>query len=342
MKFDVIIGNPPYQEMDGGAQASASPIYHHFVKLAQELNPELISFIMPTRWYVGGKGLDNFRKEMLNDIHLRELHDWLTPEDIFPNTNIRGGVCYFLWDKNYDNSQNLTRVVTYKNNKIIEDIDRPMKIKDADIFIRDGKAVSILEKIFVDENIELMFNYISPLRPFGFRGYFIKSDKFRSTKSKLSNPIICYGRGKEVGYLERDEVIVRSSWIDSWKVFTPRANNIGTELNDDNLNTFIGRPGTICTESYMVIGAELGLDKISTNNLSIYLTTKFTRYLHSLAKASHDATAKMYRFIPLQDFSNNSDIDWSVSIQEVDKQLYKKYGLLEGEINHIEGKIKKM
>ncbi len=104
LKFDVIIGNPPYQEMDGGAQASASPIYHHFVRLAKELEPGLISFIMPTRWYAGGKGLDDFRDEMLNDIHIRELHDWLTPEDIFPHTNIRGGVCYFLWDKDYDNN----------------------------------------------------------------------------------------------------------------------------------------------------------------------------------------------------------------------------------------------
>ena len=342
LKFDVIIGNPPYQEMDGGAQASASPLYHHFVALAKELNPELISFIMPTRWYVGGKGLDDFRDEMLNDIHIRELHDWLTPEDIFPDTNIRGGVCYFLWDKNYDNSKELTRVVTYEDNKIIEDIVRPIKIEGVDIFIRDGKAVPILSKVFLDKNIETMFNYFSVRKPFGIESNFIKSHNFRSTDLGLSNPIICYGRGKTVGYLERNEVTVRSEWIDQWKVFTPRANNIGTELNDDNLNTFVGAPGTICTESYIVIGAELGLDEISANNLSKYLTTKFARYLHSLAKASQDATAKTYRFIPLQDFSNNSDIDWSVSVQEVDQQLYKRYELSVDEINHIERRIKEM
>ncbi len=120
-----------------------------------------------------------------------------------------------------------------------------------------------------------------------------------------------------------------------WKVFTPRANNVGTQLNDDNLNTFVGAPGTICTESYIVIGAELGLDEISTNNLSKYLTARFARNFHSLAKASQDATAKTYRFTPLQDFTDDSDIDWSVLVQEVDKQLYKKYGLTEDEINHI-------
>ncbi|MBY0123189.1 Eco57I restriction-modification methylase domain-containing protein [Bacillus sp. S/N-304-OC-R1] len=342
LKFDVIIGNPPYQEMDGGAQASASPIYHHFVRLAKELNPELVSFIMPTRWYAGGKGLDDFRDEMINDIHLRELHDWLTPEDIFPNTNIRGGVCYFLWDKNYDNRQNFTRVVTHENNAVIDDVVRPMKIEGANIFVRDGKSVPILAKVFADENTEIMLSYISPLRPFGFRGYFTKDEKFRPTSSGLSDPIICYGKGKAVGYLERDEVTVRPEWIDVWKLYTPRANNIGTELNDDNLNTFVGEPKTICTESYLVIGAEAGLDEASCKNLSTYLTTRFSRYLHSLAKGSQDATSRTFRFVPIQDFSNDSDIDWSVSVQEVDNQLYKKYGLSDEEINHIERRIKAM
>jgi hypothetical protein len=342
LKFDVIIGNPPYQEMDGGAQSSASPIYHHFVRLAKELNPEVVSLIMPTRWYAGGKGLDDFRDEMLNDIHLRELHDWLTPVDIFPNTNIRGGVCYFLRDKNYDNSQNLTRVVTYKNNEVIDDVVRPMKIEGVDTFIRDGKSVPILAKVFADKNTDIMLNYISPLRPFGFRGYFVKDEKFRPTNSGLSDAIICYGKGKAVGYLERNEVTVRPEWIDVWKVFTPRANNIGTELNDDNLNTFVGAPKSICTESYLVIGAELGLDEASCNNLLTYFKTRFARYLHSLAKGSQDATSKTFRFVPVQDFSNNSDIDWSVSVQEVDNQLYEKYGLSDDEINHIKVKIKAM
>jgi len=342
LKFDVIIGNPPYQEMDGGAQASARPIYQHFIQLAKELDPELISFIIPTRWYAGGRGLDKFRDEMLNDIHLKELHDWLTPEDIFPNTNIRGGVCYFLWDKNYDNSEKLTRVVTHENNRIIYDVNRPMKIDGADIFIRDGKSVPILGKVFADKNTDTMFKHISPLRPFGFRGYFTKDDKFRSSSSGLSDAIVCYGKGKLIGYLERNEVTVRPEWIDLWKVFTPRANNIGTELNDDNLNTFVGAPKTICTESYLVIGADLGLDEASCYNLSKYLTTKFARYLHSLAKTSQDATSKTFRFVPLQDFTNQSDIDWTKSVEDVDKQLYQKYGLSEDEINHIESSIKPM
>lgn len=342
LKFDAIVGNPPYQEMDGGAQASASPIYQHFVTTSKAIEPEYISFIMPTRWYVGGKGLDNFREEMLNDIHLRVLYDCLTPEDIFPNTNIRGGVCYYLWDSSYDNTENLTRVVTFENNETVADVLRPIKVEGIDIFIRDGKAVSILNKIFIQENQLFLEGFVSVLRPFGFRGYFVKSSDFHNEKHGLRNPIICYGRGQTLGYVEREIIKTRTNWIDKWKVFTPRANNIGTELSDDNLNTFIGEPGTICTESYIVVGADLDLNSSSAKNLSKYLTGKFARYMHSLGKASQDATAKTYRFIPLQDFTEKSDINWNKSIKEMDKQLYKKYNLSEDEIEYIDNKIKDM
>lgn len=342
MKFDAVVGNPPYQEMDGGAQASASPLYHHFVGTAKRLNSTYISFIMPTRWYVGGKGLDSFRNEMLNDVHIKELYDCLTPEDIFPNTNIRGGVCYFLWDKNHDNSKELTRVVTLENNKIIADVIRPIRVEGSDIFIRDAKAVDILRKIFSKGNVPVMANHISARKPFGLASNFIKTANFHENAKGLNNPVKCYGKAKTVGYLERDMIKIRSEWIDFWKVFTQRANNIGTELNDDNLNTFVGEPGTICTESYIVIGENLNLDKISANNISKYFMTKFARYMHSLGKASQDATAKTYRFVPLEDFTNKSDIDWNKSIKEIDIQLYNKYGLNKEEIEYIENKIKEM
>lgn len=341
LKFDVIIGNPPYQEMDGGAQASASPIYHHFVRLAKELNPELISFIMPTRWYAGGKGLDDFRDEMLNDIHLKELHDWLTPEDIFPNTNIRGGVCYFLWDKNYDNSKNLARVVTYENNAIVSDISRSLKYKDFDILIRDSRAISILDKIDCSGNNSLM-EYVSARNPFGFSTNFTKNNKFKNDSRSMNEPIKCYANKGIVGYIELIEIEKNNLWINKWKVLTPYSNNIGTELNDDNLNTIIAGPNSICTETYLVIGADLALNENSANSLAKYMKTKFVRFLHSLSKNSQHGTRNTYRFVPVQDFSNNSDIDWSVSVQEVDNQLYRKYGLSDEETNHIETRIKAM
>lgn len=341
LKFDVVIGNPPYQEMDGGAQASARPIYHHFVHAAKELAPKYISYIMPTRWYVGGKGLDDFRNEMLNDPHIKELYDFLTPADLFPTTNIRGGVCVFLWDKSY-NGEDLTRVVTYENNKVINDVIRPMKIEGVDIFIRDAYAEQILEKVLIGNQTDPLSNYVSPRKPFGLDTSFNRSDKFKLNSKELTNPVICYGKGMQKGYVERSEIQTRKEWIDKWKVFTPYANNIATELPDDNLNTHIGEPNTICTESYIVIGAELNLNQVSSQNLCIYLTTKFARYLHGLAKASQHATAKTYRFVPLQDFTPESDIDWAKNILEIDQQLYSKYGLTKEEIQFIEEKVKPM
>jgi hypothetical protein len=180
------------------------------------------------------------------------------------------------------------------------------------------------------------------LRPFGFRGYFTKDEKFRNSSKGLKNPTTCYGKGKKIGYLERKEITKNTEWIDRYKVFTPRANNIGTELNDDNLNAFVVEPNTICTESYIVVGADLGLNKLSATNLCKYFTTRFTRFLHSIGKAGQDATSKTYRFVPLQDFTSKSDIDWKKSIDEIDRQLYKKYKLTKEEIKFIEDNIKSM
>lgn len=342
LKFDVIIGNPPYQEEDGGAQSSARPIYHHFIQSAKNLKPNYITYITPSRWFAGGRGLDSFRNEMLNDPHLKEVHDWLTPEDIFPNTNIRGGVNFFLWVSDY-NDKNI-RFVSYKNGKKIGDLERPLAIEGIDIILRDNIGIKVLEKIYANDyvNARTIAKLVSPLRPFGFRGYFIEDERFNSTSENLNTPIICYARGWKKGYIERDIVEVRTEWVDRWKLFTPRANNIGTELSDDNFNIKIGEPGTICTESYMVIGAEKGFGRLEIEALGKYLQTKFSRFLHSLAKGSQDATAKTYRFIPLQDFTSDSDIDWNKPIVDIDEQLYERYQLTQSEIEYIKNSVKEM
>lgn len=342
MKFDAIVGNPPYQISDGGAQASATPIYQHFVQASILVNPNYLSFIIPTRWYAGGKGLDEFREEMLNDKKLKELYDSISPEKIFPNTNIRGGVCYFLWDSNYDNSKDLVRVVTLDGREVIADIKRKLKIEGTEIFIRDAKAITILDKVFKDKELEVLSDYISARKPFGLEGNFIKSDDYKSDKNILQNPIICYGKGKTIGYVEKNKIKAREEWIDKWKVYIPRANNIGTELNDDNLNSFVGNPKTVCTESYIAVGIELNLDEISADNLSKYLKTKFARYFHSLGKASQDATAKTFKFVPLQDFTDDSDINWNKNINEIDEELFTKYRLSDEEKEYIRNKIKDM
>jgi len=344
MKFDAVVGNPPYQESDGGAQASAKPIYNYFVESAKQINTRLINLIMPTRWYAGGKGLDDFRKQMLNDEHISEIHDFLNPNIIFPSTNIRGGVCFILWDNDYNNEKDLVKVVTYGDDFADrKELRRKLKLDGEDIFIRNIESLEIIKIIKSQKGFISFENQISSRRPFDIDANIVKNtNKYRRDKNGLNNPVVCYGKGQQIGYLEREEITKNIEWIDKYKVFTPRANNIGTELNDDNLNTFIGKPNTICTESYMVIGVNLNLNEHSAKNLSQYLTTKFTRFLHSLGKASQDATSKTYKFVPLQDFTSKSDIDWSKTIVEIDQQLYKKYNLSEEEIGFIERMIKPM
>ena len=187
-----------------------------------------------------------------------------------------------------------------------------------------------------------MSSYVSSLRPFGVRGYFSEDKNFHADKFGLIDPIICYAKGKRIGYVERDFITIHAEWINHWKVYTPRANNVGTELNDDNFNTFIGEPNTFCTESYLVIGGNQKLTESQCRNICKYFKTRFARFLHSMAKSSQDATSKTYVFIPVQNFTDNSDIDWNKTIPEIDCQLYVKYHLSDDEIAFIEKMIKPM
>ena len=331
MKFDAIVGNPPYQVMDGGAQASAQPIYNLFVQLAKKANAHYISMIMPARWYAGGRGLDDFREEMLNDKSIKRLDDFINPETVFPNTNIRGGLCYFLRDSLYNNLKDNVRIVTHDKTGIVSDTMRAFKLEGVDTFIRDEKAIDILNKIR-KQTKDYMESYISPLRPFGFRGYFVNDENFHSSADTLKQPIACIGKGRQLGYVERELITVHKEWIDEYKVIMARANNIGTELPDDNLNAFVVKPKTICTESYLVIGGGRNLSEKQCNNVCIYLKTKFARLMHKIAKSSQDATSKTFQFVPLQDFTR----PWT------DADLYVKYGLTGDEIQFIESMIKPM
>lgn len=329
--FNVVVGNPPYQISDGGAQASARPIYQNFVMFSKSLAPSYTTIVMPSRWYAGGKGLDEFRTDMLNDLHIEELHDFLHPEEVFPDTNNRGGVCYFLRNAFYDNSQELVKVITHNGNGKVYNARRSMKTGELDIFVRSSQAIAILKKV-MDITTSAMSDNLSPRKPFGLDGNIIKTSVFHNTANGLQNPIKCYGKSGAIGYVEREIITAHTEWIGKWKVFLPYANNIGTELNDDNQNAFVVEPNSACTETFLVAGANLELNHSSANNLCAYLKTKFARFLLSLAKISQHGTAKTYCFVPLQDFSRSwTDID-----------LYEKYGLTPEEIAFVESTIKPM
>ncbi|PMD73025.1 Eco57I restriction-modification methylase domain-containing protein [Companilactobacillus nuruki] len=343
MKFDVIIGNPPYQESDNDSgKGSAKPIYQHFVQLSKELKPDLISLITPSVWFTGGKGLSDYRREMLNDPHLESIYNFDTPKDVFPTANLRGGVNYFLWNREFDNNDGI-KVDTIHKKSLVESGTRPVKLAEIPIFISSNHAYHILEKllkndaIILDDQDKRMFESIVSVRnPFAIATTFKKSADFYTDSKGLINPVKVYASGDVIGFTERKMITKNEQWLEKIKVLTPFANNIGTDLKDNNLKTIIAEPNSVATETYLVVGADLDLTFVQAQNIANYMKTKFVRFLISLAKANQNGTRQTYQFVPNQNFTDKSDLDWT---RDLDQQLFVKYNLDESEQEFINGKI---
>lgn len=344
VKFGAIVGNPPYQESDGGAQASARPIYQRIIAAADALEPEFTSFVIPTRWYLGGRAeLDGFRADMLADPTIREVHDYPNPKEVFPDTNNRGGVCFFLRDAGYDaDAAGGTLVVTRDRSTIAAKVVRPLNTLGLGIFLRDSKGVDIVQKVIGSDGFTSFEEQVSARKPFGLDGKVVKGEYFHLTPDGMTDPVRCFGKAKADGFVERDLVRAHPEWVDAWKVLAPYANNIATELSDDNLNAFVVEPGSVCTESLIMMGIGLDLNEQSAANLVVYLRTRFARFLLAKAKISQHATKTTYRFVPTVDVSASSEVDWNGPIEAVDDHLFERYGLTDGEQEHIRSSIKPM
>jgi len=320
MKFDVIIGNPPYQLSDGGAQASAIPLYHKFVQQAKKLKPRYLCMIIPSRWFTGGKGLDSFRKEMLNDNRLRVIHDFINASECFPGVEIKGGVCYFLWEKE---SKGLCKVISHEGGSIISELERPLLERDCDIFIRYNEAIKILHKI--QKFNEISFGTIvHPAMTFGFRTYFKEFDSLEYKE----NHVKVYAN-KSQGYIKSEKIQKGMDYVDKWKVIIPEATGIGN-MSEDRLKPLISEPYSICTETYIMNGPYES--KEVTENVISYINSKFFHFLLGLKKITQHTSNKVYSLIPIQDFN----------VQWTDEKLYSKYGLTQDEIDFIESMIRPM
>ena len=322
MKFDVIIGNPPYQLNDGGGRDSAAiPLYDKFVQKAKQLAPHFLIMIIPARWYTGGRGLDDFRDNMISDTRMKVIHDYPETDDCFPGLNIRGGVCYFLWDSLYHGD---CTIINHIKGKMIE-MKRPLKEANIPLLIRYNQSISIMKKVLKFKEVSLG-KYVSTSKPFGMRSNF--SD-FTSIQTEMHS-VKLYRFG-ENGYVAKKIIVKNENLIDRYKVLVSKASPGGDEYPHSIVSQpIVSEPNSVCTETYLVIK---DVDsRPEAENLVSYIKTRFFRFMMSLVKNTQNISKASYTFVPLQDFSHS----WT------DEMLYRKYKLSSDEIAFIESMIRPM
>ena len=335
MKFDVIIGNPPYQISDGGGTGdSARPIYQLFIQQAKKLNPHYICMIVPSRWMKGGKGLISFRQEMMEDLRIKTLYDFEDAKICFPGVHIDGGVCYFLWDAIYSGPVEY-HYVTVDGTKNIS--NRYLKHKCSDTVIRDFRQISIIEKA-QNLNEERFSSIVSFRNPYGFFADLFNNPEnypdIKISEEYINNAYKIYGvKGKKggakrvIGYIDKSLLKKHLDIADRYKLFFSKAYMTTSTVPPEII---VGLPKTICTETFLNIG-NFSNENLTLNCLS-YIKSKFFRALLFFNRHSLNISKESFDLIPLQNFNE----EWT------DEKLYKKYGLTQEEIDFIESMIRPM
>ena len=349
MKIDAIVGNPPYQITDGGECTSSTAIYPKFIDIACKVNPKYISLITPSRWMTKqGRGLsEEWADNILRCNHFRYICDYIDANQCFPGVEIKGGICYFLYESSYVGTCNY---ILFQNGDVTR---KKTFLSQWGMVVRDGKAENILRKIsdiegkdYFNENTFASlvcarhhFDQGTQLST-SWRGYSQKKDSIRNIKCYLNKQLLSVG----YGWVSKNDVPKNHSAIQLHKIYISKAYGAGDSFPHQIIGIpFYGEPNSVCTDTYIVIRGKNGFSsRKEAENVISYVKTLFFRYLVFIKKKTQDAARDVYQFVPLQDFTENSDIDWSKSIKEIDAQLYRKYNLTEDEISFIESMIKPM
>jgi len=322
MQFDVIIGNPPYQMKGGAGGSSDSSIYHLFVEQAKKLEPKFLSMVVPSRWLAGGRGLDEFRKEMLSSRKLLRLVDFPVSSEVFPNVEVKGGICYFLWSDAHKGPCEVTVV------RGSAEMTSSRQLDEFDVFVRDPKAIGILRKVLkVGE--QPVTGILTADTPFGIATNF---DGFHD-KKKAGDVALHYVRSgkRDIGFVPRTTITKNAPLIDKWKVLVPKAGSDGGQKIPDSVlgKPWLSPPPSVATQTFLAFCVA---SEEEARSIESYYCTKFFRHLVSLRKLTQDALRPMYSWVPVQAW----DRQWS------DKALYKKYGLTKEEIDYVEAVIRPM
>jgi len=327
MRFDVVIGNPPYQLGQSGGEAVggfAMPIYQKFIHAAKSLDPIYLIMVTPSRWFAGGRGLDEFRAEMLTDKRLRKLVDFPDATDAFPGTQIKGGVSYFLWDRNWSGE---CEVITEADG--VQSPPMSRHLSEFDVLIRRNEAVPILRKVLrrnAQEGHDSFAKNVSPIQPFSIRTNF----RGKTSQSGLRGPVRLIGNGADT-FIERAKVPRNLAWVDEWKVLLGRAYGAGEGTPHQIYNyPIVAGPGTACTETYLVVGRYNS--ERQANRCAAFLRTRFVRFLVSLRKNTQDIYDQRFLYVP----DIPMDRTWT------DEMLYEEYRITRNEIAFIESMIKSM
>jgi len=322
MQFDVVIGNPPYQMKGGAGGTSDSSIYHLFVQQAKALEPKYLSMVIPSRWLAGGRGLDDFRREMLSSRRLAKLTDFPVSREVFPNVEVKGGICYFLWSKEHNGPCEVTVVRGDDSSTSVRQLD------EFDVFVREPRAVEILRKVLSAQGPSII-NVLTADTPFGIATNF---DGFHQRKGKGDLALHYVKSGKRsIGYIPESSVTKNPHLLNKWKVLVPEAGSDGGQKIPDSVlgKPWLSRPPSAATQTFLAFWAN---SEGEAKSIESYYRTKFFRFLVSLRKLTQHALRATYSWVPLQTW----DRTWT------DADLYKKYKLTPTEINYIETVIRPM